>query len=285
MNTKRKVVAAVLVAVMAVGSAAAYGDKVNLAPALITLLGGSSEVTIDPFSSDGALNWTIMNVSHLAQQWFWIRTDTEGLFDDREYSLDEIDASPDIWQPAANIAEVSYNDGRIEVKIMYMLVSGPGLYSADLAEVITITNLTDEEIFIDFFQYSDFDLNGDGGEDDMVSITGGNTVLQQDLENNTTLSETVVSRSPDLSEVGIYHDTLDKLTDGDIDDLDGSTHLDGPANLTWAFQWHERLIFPSESLVIVKDKVLTTMPIGEPGGALFLVAAIGGLAGRRKRRT
>ncbi|MFH1732505.1 MAG: hypothetical protein ABIF82_12760 [Planctomycetota bacterium] len=287
MNTKRKIVAVVLVAAMAVGSAAAgYGDEIKLVPALITLVDGSSEVTIDSFTSQGALDWTVMNVSHLAQQWFWIRTDTEGLFDDREYSIDEIDATPAIWQPTANIAELSYNDGRIEVQIMYILASGPGLYSADLTEVITVTNLTDEEILVDFFQYSDFDLNGDGAEDDVVSITGGNTALQKDFESNTTLSETVVSRSPELSEVGIYHDTLDKLTDGGISDLDGSTHLDGPANLTWAFQWQGRLIYSGESLVIAKDKVLTTMPVvAEPGGGALLAAAVGALAGRRKRRT
>ncbi len=244
----------------------------------VELTSGSSVVKIDPETSDGVFDWTIMGTSHLAQQWFWIRTDASELYNDREYSIDEISA-PSISQPTANIVELTYDDESIEVVVRYVLVGGPGLFAADLAEVITITNNTDIEIEVDFFQYSDFDLGGTD-PDGVVDITGGHTATQADLIAGFTLSETVVGRNPELSEVAVYDATLVKLQDGDVDDLDGSTHLDGPADLTWAFQWQERAILPGEALVIGKDKLIEAVP--EPAGLGMVGLALLALRKRRK---
>jgi len=279
-TTRRSVLTVAIAALIAISVA-------TQAPAQpITLTSGNSVVEIDPDTSDGVYSWTIMGVPHLAQQWFWIRTDIEelddngGLYYDREYSIDEISA-PSVSQPTPNIAVLVYDDENITVEVTYILVSGPGLLAADLAETVKITNNMEEEIEIDFFQYSDFDLGGTEG-DELVSIMGGSTAVQFDLVAGYAMSETIVGNNPELSEVGIYSDTLDKLEDDGIDDLDASTVLVGPDDLTWAFQWKERLLLPGEALVIGKDKLIEAIP--EPGSALVLVAGLAGLASRRRRR-
>ena len=273
--TTRRSAWTVAIAVLIALSAATHASAVP-----VTLTHGSATVEIDPDTSDGVYEWTIMDVSHLAQQWFWIRTDLPGLYDDREYSIDEISA-PSVEQPTDNIVKLTYDDNSILVEVTYILVSGPGLYTADMAEVISVTNNTDEEIEVDFFQYSDFDLGGTVA-DGSVTITGGNTATQFDVEAGFALSETVVGRNPDLSEVGTFATTLGKLEDADIDDLDGSTHLDGPADLTWAFQWQGRAIVPGEALVIGKDKLIEAIP--EPSAAFVLAAGLAGLASRKRRK-
>ena len=245
---------------------------------LVTLQSGSSVAEIDPDSSSGVIRWDIGGTSQLSQQWFWLRTDLDGL-DAREYSLNEI-SSASVDQFLPNIARITYAEPRLSVEVTYALVSGAGLTSADMAEIIKITNRTEDDITINFFQYSDFDLGGDA-EDEEVRITGGNTVFQRD-KNGTILSETVASGSPDLSEVAEAPHTLDKLEDGDIDDLDGSTSLVGPADMTWAFQWKDRIIPGGQALIISKDKAITQdMPIPEPAGLGLLGIAM--LAGRKRR--
>jgi len=276
--TSRKIVAAAVVVAILGATVPASANFVDL-----VLTNGNSTVRVDPYSSEGVYEWTIGKTSHLAQQWFWLRSDLDGL-DDREYSLDEFDPTPVVSQPLPNVGIITYSDGRLEIEVTYVLVSGPGLFAADLAEVIKITNLSEEdEVFLDFFQYSDFDLNGTE-DDDTVVITGGNRAYQTDGGSAATFSETVVSQSPDLSEVALHPDTLDKLEDGHIDDLDGSTGPLGPDDVTWAFQWDNRIIQPEEALTISKDKVLISNPIAEPSAVLLLAGGLLGTYKRRKRR-
>jgi len=276
--TSRKIVAAAVVVAILGATVPASANFVDL-----VLTNGNSTVRVDPYSSEGVYEWTIGKTSHLAQQWFWLRSDLDGL-DDREYSLDEFDPTPVVSQPLPNVGIITYSDGRLEIEVTYVLVSGPGLFAADLAEVIKITNLSEEdEVFLDFFQYSDFDLNGTE-DDDTVVITGGNRAYQTDGGSAATFSETVVSQSPDLSEVALHPDTLDKLEDGHIDDLDGSTGPLGPDDVTWAFQWDNRIIQPEEALTISMDKVLISNPIAEPSAVLLLAGGLLGTYKRRKRR-
>lgn len=269
----------VIVVLLAAGAAIFHAPA---AAGVIALTSGDSQVEIDPSSAAGVFNWQIGGVSHLSQQWFWFRASLDGL-DDREYSLHLLDDSPVIFQHPAmpNIARLTYSDDRLEVEVTYVLVSGTGLRTADLLEVIKITNLTDDRITLNFFQYTDFDLGGDD-EDDHVRIIGGNTVFQQDIDSNITLSETIVSRNPDRHEVAAGSDILDKLEDDNIDDLSGPSLLAIAGDLTWAFQWKDREIPAGQALLISKDKVLTSRPIAEPA-ALCLIGLA--LLARPKRRT
>ena len=249
---------------------------------IITLSDGGSTVVIDPDSSAGVKQWMVGGVNHLAQQWFWFRTDLEGV-NAQEYSIDQISA-PVVSQPAPNFANITYTDAqnRFKVSVTYALVGAHGC--ADLAEIISFTNTSAAPITLDFFQYSDFDLAGTMN-DGKVQIVGGNQAWQYDTAqiNELNVTETVVNGSPDRSEVGIWPSTLTKLTDGVPDDLDNTALLVDTKNLTWTFQWQDRVLQPGRSLLISKDKwIQYDAPVPEPAG-LGLIGLV--LLALRKRRS
>jgi len=245
----------------------------------ITMTDGTSTVSVDPDSSAGVYEWNIGSTSYLNQQWFWFRNNLDD-YDDREYSIDELSLNFAL-QPIPNLAILEYTDiqSRFAIQVTYLLTGTTGILTSDLAEAIRITNLSDDPLSFDFFQYSDFDLGGDT-DDYSVVVTGGNTVMQIDYGTAISLLETVVTGSPDLSETGVFSTTL---TDLDIDDLDGTVLKNGPANLTWAFEWADRVINPGQAFIISKDKLLTIEPVAEPGSFALLVLGLGGIV-RLKRR-
>jgi len=277
MAAKRIVVAALVAAVVLVLTGPAVAGLVE------PLTDGNSTLEIDPESSLGVFSWSIGDVSKLHQQWFWFRNNLDD-YDDQEYSIDQISA-PVVFQHSAlpNLVILTYTDAqdRFSVQVTYMLTGGAGSSTSDLMENVKVTNLSAETLTFDIFQYSDFDLAA-GGNDSSVRITGGNTAVQTGYgDAMITLSETVTTGSPDLSEVGAFSTTLDKLMDGDVSDLDGSTLANGPANLTWAFQWADRAIAPGQAFIISKDKLLTMEPVAEPAGLGLIGLAL--LALRKKR--
>jgi len=281
----RAVVMAAAMGILVGLSGAAYGG-------VVTLTDGSSTVEIETESSLGVFSWSIGEISVLEQQWFWFRTNLPE-WSVREYSIDEI-GTPVVVQMLPvlpNLAVLTYTEeradpadpARFSVQVTYMLTSGAGLLSADLMENVKVTNLSDSTLTFDIFQYSDFDLSGDD-LDHSIAITGGNRVVQTGYAPGLiTMSETVTTGSPDLSEVAVFSATLGKLTNvGIVDDLDGSKVGYGPADLTWAFQWSERAIAPGQAFMISKDKLLTIEPIPEPAGLGLMGLALLGL---RKRRS
>lgn len=273
-------VAIVIKRALVVGLILAFAGAAQAA--IITLSDGGSTVVIDPDTSAGVKQWTVGGVNHVAQQWFWFRTNLDGS-KAQEYSIDQISA-PVVSTPVPNFTTITYTDPlkQFKVSVTYALI---GAYmSADLGEIISFTNTSKQPITLNFFEYSDFDLAGTVN-DGKVEILNGNQAYQWDTAqtNELNVSETVVSGSPDRSEVGVWPSTLTKLTDVNIDDLDNSYLLEETANLTWAFQWEDRVLQPGRSLLISKDKWIEyNAPVPEPAG-LGLIGLV--LLALRKRRS
>jgi hypothetical protein len=279
MTNKALMIVLAAAVVLAVGSHA-------LAGTVVSLTDGDSTVEIDPGSSAGMSKWDIGDTSYLAQQWFWIRTNVAGVYDDHEYSFDQISA-PVVAQPDSDVATITYGNDDIEAQVTYLLTDEPGpTGGSDILEILLITNKTDQTMMLNLFQYSDFELGGDAN-DTKVEILNGNTAKQHDIQVAALLSETIVSGAPGLSEVDDDGSTLAKLTDGDIDDLDGPTSLTKLGDLTWAFQWQAE-IASGQALLLSKSKHLSIASGGgddkvpEPAGLGLIGLALMGLRKRRK---
>jgi len=285
---KRIMIVAMLAMAVVVGLSARASAIAVIANAF-TLVDGDSVVEVDPDSSAGARSWTFGGKSYLAQQWFWFRTDVDGLYDDKEYSIDEISA-PVVDHVDPAVATITYAGADVEAKVTYTLAdeAGPSGGST-LVETVVFTNKTDGSMKLYFFQYSDFELGGTVN-DVKVEILNDNLAKQTDTPaaGVVILSETVVTSIPaetPLSEVDKTGATLAKLMDADDDVLDGSTLLNGPGDLTWAFQW--TLDIPSgQALLLSKIKDITFKQNGgqivpEPAGLGLIGLAL--LALRRRR--
>src|SRR6266446_6546710 len=132
----------------------------------ITLSDGNSVAHLDPGSQAGMYYWAVLNSpdtyqNQLNKQWFWYRVGTTG----PEASIDTLTLlTPS--QPTANHVTMTYLDtlGRFNLTIDYLLTGGtPTSGTADIAENIRINNTSGAPLNYHFFQYSDFDMGGDGG--------------------------------------------------------------------------------------------------------------------------
>lgn len=264
----KKTTALTLAAITAFSTAAIAGDEIVLGDANSTA----------SFDSNGQYSWTVDDVEHLYAQEFYFRragyneevnvnslsligqaiNDTNTFTDDRDDSLNSL-----------------YSDGNgLEISTLFTLRGGTnGSGISSLAEQITISNTSTSTMYISFFQYVDFDLGDDAG-DDWGQIVDGNTAMQFDDE--FALSETVVTPEPTLFQMGDQGDLVDLWENGQVDTLNGDDSYQG--DVAWAFQWDIELE-AGDSFLISKNK---TIGVPTPGSLALLASA--GLISIRRRR-
>ncbi len=253
---------------------------------LFTLVDDNSTATFDTDSQANAFDWTVDGVDQLFQQAFWFRIGNvaEQSMDVLPHPVEGVtdtnfDGDPDTLF-------VRYNHASFRADIRYTLDGGvAGSRASDIAEQISITNLTASPVDLHFFQYSDFELNGTSGGDSAV-FTNANTVQQ--FEGALSISETVITPVADHREIDFFANTLSKLNDAVATTLSDTPPIGvvaGPGDMTWAYQWDFVLTprgTPGSTFQISKDKNLTGVP--EPTAfALLSIGAAIVLATRRKR--
>src|SRR5436190_81453 len=193
---------------------------------IITLVDNNSVAQVNVGSSQGMFNWSVDGQNQLAQQWFWYRVGNNP-----EQPINTISA-PTIFTPTAHNLETTYNNGAYSIRAQYTLAGGlPGSGHSDLGEIITINNLTAAPLDFHFFQYSDFDLNGPGN--DVVQLGGAflGKLFAADQQDLGTLSENMDSVSgANRGEVALFASTLNKLNDGNPDNLNNVLGPVGPCD-------------------------------------------------------
>jgi hypothetical protein len=261
----------------------------------IALVDGDSTALIDPNSQAGMYYWAVegqnqVPQNQLYQQWFWYRIGDNG----PEYSIDTISA-PTVSRISNSIVQVSYDNANFGVSIRLSLTGGatvaPGsVATADIGEQITMTNHTAAAVNAHFFQYSDFDLGGPGGDNVQLLPMGPLGYLgayQQDGPNN--ISETtVVAPGANRGSVDYFATTLNLLNSGSPVDLNNNNGPVGPGDVTWALQWNMPLDANGGTGQISKDKYLSVMitPSGgvpEPATIGLLACGAAALLLRRRR--
>lgn len=288
-TTIRKLVAGSFVGVFAIGLIIAMSTPATAG--VYTLEDKNSIVTIDTEGS-GQVSWLVDGVEQLFRQTFFYRVGSAGgeseitsLDLDFENAVDLNGSGDD------NVLFVRYADpgGDFEIEIQYgLLGAASGSLQSDLTEQIAITNLSNAALDIHFFQYVDFDLGGDAG-DDIGKFINDNTVRQRDTGPNVVeINETVITPDPDHRELSLYPSLINSLEDGSPTTLSDSPAegIEIMGDIAWGFEWDFLLSSSGPNSVgsISKDKRIG--PVPEPSSLIvwsLLGLCLGGFARWRKR--
>lgn len=242
--------------------------------AQIILTDNNSEARLDPTTQAGMYYWAVQNTptsyqNELNKQWFWYRVGS-----DPELSIDTISA-PAITGLTANTVTTTYTDGlgRFNLSVRYSLAGGaPDSGTADITEQITINNTSGAVLPFHFFQYSDFNMAGDGMNDFALLSRNGFTLRynQVDQLDGANLVELVATPNANHGEADLVPNTLNKLNDAFPTTLDDSkTNAFG--DVAFALQWDQNIAVGG-TLLISKDKQLNIQFVPEPS-VMALVSA------------
>ena len=270
----------------------AAGALVSLAAvfqgqAQVILTDGNSTAQLDPTSQLGMYSWTVQNTpstfqNQLNKQWFWYRVGTSG----PEASIDTISA-PVITDLTASTVTTTYYDSlsRFNVGVKYSLVGGSAdSGTADITEQITVNNTSGSVLNYHFYQYSDFNMGGDGANDFVLLSRNGFTFRfnQVDQADGANIVEVVATPNANHGEADVVPNTINKLNDPFPTILDDSkTNAFG--DVAWALEWDVNIGVGS-SYIISKDKHLDVVFTPEPGFLALIPLGLGLCAYYRRRR-
>lgn len=240
----------------------------------ITLQDRNSTVVIDPTSSAGMKQWALDGRNFSAQQWFWLRMDSEA----SEKSLDQL--AP-VGTP---IVSDSNNSGlndtvvlnylaaqNLAVSVTMTLRGGTtGSGKSDIGEQISFHNNGTSPVTMHFFQFCNFTLSNGQDTVQMYPLKPGKYGYVEQTNPDVGIAESITSGNPEHHQAGLMSDSPSILTS--LQDS-GATTLsnvdDGPftGNACWAFEW-DKTIAAGDSFLISKDKSLTVVP--EPANIVLL---------------
>src|SRR5204863_6669232 len=222
----------------------------------VNLADGNSTAHIDLTSDVGMNSWTVDGQNQLVKQWFWYRVGA-GL-------ASPISAIPlSSFTTLGNDVVATYANAQFSLQVHYLLTGGSaGSGTADIQESISIHNATGSPLDFHFYQYSDFDLLGTGGD----SVNVGNDYAVQ-TKGPTQIAEAVNQPTASHHEGALFNTTLNRLNTVANLVLNDSDNA-GPGNVTWALQW-DASIGSGQDFDIFKDKLLSITPIPEPSALAF----------------
>lgn len=240
----------------AIAVSAVLGMVVQSPAADAWLNHGGSAAHIDLDSGAGMDTWSVGGQNQLAKQWFYYRTDS-GV----AKPINAISAANVLYSDATTLV-AEYANLDFSLSISYILTGGGfGAGSADILETISINNLSGAPLNFHFFQYSDFNLLGTQGNDE-VEFLSASSVIQ--TEGVFGIQEGIILPPSTYREAALAGPggTLDNLLNTAGYNLNGNS---GPltGDVTWAFQWDHQIGI-GQSLEIYKDKTLIVPVIPEP---------------------
>ncbi|MGA3284987.1 MAG: PEP-CTERM sorting domain-containing protein [Verrucomicrobiota bacterium] len=190
----------------------------------------------------GISDWTIDGVNQLNRQWFYYSVGS-GLV----YSIDTIAlwSVPSTTPGNSPTLTETYANSTISVQTKYTLQSSPsGSGMAKLLDTITVKNTSSSTSVYHFFQFSDFDLGGvSGNQNVQFNSDGAGTAYQvvQTGLTGATLVGTVTALSggssvPPEEQAG-YYGTQFGLVNGNPAPTLNNTLTAGPGNVVYAYEW------------------------------------------------
>lgn len=250
-------------------------------PSPVTLNDGGSSAMVDLTSSAGMYNWSVGGQNQLNQQWFWYAIGSGA-----PQSIDSIGLVSYTTPNGLNGNEVSalYQNSQLSLTIDYVLSGGGvGSGSADITESITVKNTSGGSIDFHFYQYSDFNLLGDGSADS-VQLFGmpGSWNFVDQTAGSSGIGEAIVAPDANHGEAAYFGTTLAELNGLSALTLNDHPNA-GPGDVTWALEW-DPTIANGAVFDLSKDKSLFIQVVPEPSTVAFIALGLGawGLARRRR---
>jgi hypothetical protein len=195
------------------------------------LTNGNSELEIDPTNQAGVFSWTVDGAGQLYQKWFWLREGSSSA----QQSLDSLGVPFGLSSLSASNATIIYIVQGLQINLGFALAGGnAGSRSARLIENVQIQNVSGSSITAHFFEYSDFDLAGDGSVD-TVSFSSSNAVTQ--VGEGMSVTENIQGVAPKRWEASWYAITLDKLNGSSPLTLSDALLPNAPGDQTFSFEW------------------------------------------------
>ncbi len=252
---------------------------------VIPLTHNNSTATIDVTPSSGnnggMTSWVVDGVNQLRQQWFWFRVGSSG----PEAPISSIGTVSTSLVGTRGLY-TTYANNQFSVEIDYLLTGfSLGSHNSDISESITIANTSASPLEFHFFQYSNFQLAGGALNNSVTlgkNLRGLFNEASLSKNNNSSVSETVLTPGANHGEAALDPFTFDRLTDGNPTTLNDNMGPTALGDATWAFQW-DFMIPAGSSVGISKDKYLHWEPIPEPSTAAILsIGLVAYLAQRRR---
>jgi hypothetical protein len=249
---------------------------------IVTLADQNSLAQINTGTQQGMYNWSVDGQNQLVKQWFWYRVGSSG----PESSIDTLSLPLNTVVDPRTLDSAYFNPTLgYGVDVRYHLTGNlPGSGSSVIGEAITITNGTANSIVFHFYQYSDFNLSGPGG-DKVTLIRGvdGKFKEAQQVNATTSLSESLDATLVTHADHGAATNspvTLNQLNDAFPTTLQDTTSF-GPGDATWAFEW-DLTIGAGQSTILSKN---LSLQVPEPGSVgLVCLGAVGAVFGWRRTR-
>jgi hypothetical protein len=217
-----------------------------------TLQNGNSVIQIDPTTQDGAFSWTVDGVDQLYQKWFWFRQGSSTT----QISVDEISKPFGFGSLTSSNATITYFAPGLAINLGFALTGGAsGSYSSLLSENISIQNTTNIAITFHFFEYTDFDLNGEAESDTVFHVSSDEMVQQG---KGMMATETISGMTPNYWQSSWYAITLDELIQDSSVQLADESIPSSPGDQTYAYEWDVTL-GAGQNLIIDAMNVIQPM--------------------------
>lgn len=249
---------------------------------IVNLANNNSAASVNLDSQAGMYSWTVSGQNQLNQQWFWYRVDGgDGL----QHSIDSISASSIQYQDSSTVV-ADYANPQLTLSISYILQGGGG-GNADILETIMVHNNSVNPMSFHLFQYSDFNLLGTPGGD-QVALTGPGVGFDNAIQwkGSTQIAESITSPAANHGEAADVPSTLNKLNGTPNLQLSDADYFDGRPpgmNAAWALEW-DVVVAGGSDFNVFKDKKLSIEPIPEPSVFALLGLSLGTCRLLRRRR-
>jgi hypothetical protein len=231
----------------------------------------------------GVQSWTVDGVNYLNHQWFYFRVGSGG----PEAPIQSISSTPTIsltTLSSFSLLNLTYANASYSVQTSIKLSGNtPGSGRANLAEDITVRNLSGAPLDFHFFQYSDFNIHGVAGGQSVQffqNAINGEYYKAVQTDGIRTVTEVLNSTIVPLGhvEAGLFNSTLASLNDGASTTLSDVTSA-GVGDVTFAYQWDVTLA-PGASFQL--SKLIEIAP--EPSSMSILGIAAAVYAARMKSK-